>query len=1430
MPPKSRPKGKAGAARRIPAQSTVLHDDSPSATAAAALTPSQPQRESEIIEKLAREHWHETKSAPKWSEKLAESIMSTHIVGSKFSRASLQALERYRYLEEYLWPHFTSSASNVHLLSILLLANEKHRQHLLRETWSALGSHIGTLVDRVVALVNREFATEYASESLVGGLDRVSVRSVVAQFLTGCFGSLESEHVRNSCMPLVSVALWTHVQGKALVEREFTKTPQLRKFSKHLARRCVAGKHATEEEARANCHRRDFLPHLLKDLIQTIYAAATADDLGAISSCCKLLELLLVICSQLPTRRFANLLMVDYGMVQLIQQSPPMRHKSDMGRKFASLASMLRDTVYFQVDDVTGQPLSDTQALDLYHQRLEELQLTAYRLYPEKLEPLILATTEQLGSTDVLATHLAALDSSELCQMAKAVGLRIQMPVKVTGVQFANGPSNDYTDGFIQEAFAERYCIRPTVGDQVREISPYPTEQLLLSPLLTETDGYSRQPTYTSSKVEGGYAIYYPTLPLPRLGLQFLTLHDYLLRSFELLHVESAYEIRENVTDVLRRLQPHIADSAAGVGFSGWARMAMPLYSPLTIFDVEPPAVGELTPQRVRADICIDLANYTDVVAQEWDSEVRPRDVLILIAAWPSPGNSDKYIEYVRGCEVECRLDANGKPLNDESAAKIRAGTRRYFRVLLDTHQHHADMQNKQLDIYAQLNVVMRRRPQENNFKAVLETIRDMMSDPPELPSWLSTAFLGYGDPTAPAALHIAENQTASVNFGDTFLSQSHLRESFPDATEITGQFTTPCIVDFNGPLGTSLHIRSVAEVSRGPIELRQPKRNTIRFTPKQVAALRSASLPGLTLVVGPPGTGKTDVAVQAISNLYHNFPQQTTLLLTHSNQALNQLFAKIIALDIEPRHLLRLGHGESELEADERYTKAGRIESFMERRSELLAMVESLAKAMDISSGDFGYTCENARLFFISHVQMRWMPYARKYLSVDPTALKAQDIATHFPFTKFFDQALGRPLFPTTTTSSSDDSNDGDDASGLPAAEELVATVQGCYRYIQDIFDELTDIRPFELLHSNSDRSNYLLTNQARIVAMTCTHAALKRQELLQLGFRFDNVVMEEAAQVLDIETFIPLALQNKPGQGGRTLKRLIMIGDHNQLPPVVKNTGLRDYANMEQSLFTRLVKLGVPYIELDKQARTRPQIASLYSYRYRNLGNLDERVNTGAYLLPNPGFKHIFQFINVPDFQGRGESEPTPHFYQNLGEAEYSVALFQYMRLLGYPTERISILTTYQGQKALLQDVLKRRCDWLEYFGRPRVSTVDQYQGQQNDYVILSLVRTGSVVGHLRDLRRLTVALSRARLGLYVLGRRSVFEGCFELRQVMEQLLANGNDLEICPEESYNDDVDETGTRTTRKVDGIEDMGKLVYEMIERYIAHDDTESQEQ
>lgn len=70
-------------------------------------------------------------------------------------------------------------------------------------------------------------------------------------------------------------------------------------------------------------------------------------------------------------------------------------------------------------------------------------------------------------------------------------------------------------------------------------------------------------------------------------------------------------------------------------------------------------------------------------------------------------------------------------------------------------------------------------------------------------------------------------------------------------------------------------------------------------------------------------------------------------------------------------------------------------------------------------------------------------------------------------------------------------------------------------------------------------------------------------------------------------------------PGQP--RLKRVVLIGDHHQLPPVVQNPAFQRYAHLDQPLFTRFIRLGTPYVELNAQGRARPSIAALYNWRYR-------------------------------------------------------------------------------------------------------------------------------------------------------------------------------------------------------------------------------------
>ena len=207
--------------------------------------------------------------------------------------------------------------------------------------------------------------------------------------------------------------------------------------------------------------------------------------------------------------------------------------------------------------------------------------------------------------------------------------------------------------------------------------------------------------------------------------------------------------------------------------------------------------------------------------------------------------------------------------------------------------------------------------------------------------------------------------------------------------------------------------------------------------------------------MVGPPGTGKTDVAVQIIVNLYHNFPTQKILLVAHSNAALNDLFLKIMQRDVDQRHLLRLGSGEQSLSVDdEKFSKQGRVDWSLARRIELLGQVQRLAETLHIV-GDVGYTCETAEYFYLEHVQWRM----DKFKS-DVGSESGGNIAEAFPFTDFFADTP-EPLFD----------------SGSSEKDRNVA--EGCFAHVEKIFQELKDYRAFELLRTQGHRADYLLTKQ---------------------------------------------------------------------------------------------------------------------------------------------------------------------------------------------------------------------------------------------------------------------------------------------------------------------------------------------------------------
>ena len=156
--------------------------------------------------------------------------------------------------------------------------------------------------------------------------------------------------------------------------------------------------------------------------------------------------------------------------------------------------------------------------------------------------------------------------------------------------------------------------------------------------------------------------------------------------------------------------------------------------------------------------------------------------------------------------------------------------------------------------------------------------------------------------------------------------------------------------------------------------------------------------------------------------------------------------------------------------------------------------------------------------------------------------------------------------------------------------------------------------------------------------------------------------------------------------------------------------------------------------------------------------------------------------------------------------------------MVLIGYPPQKITILTTYNGQKYLIRDIFHQKCHWNPLFKRPKITTVDKYQGQQNDYVLLSLVRTNSV-GHIRDPRRLVVAMSRTRFGLYVFGRFDLYYGCYDIRNTVRKFAEKPLTLELVRDERFKDKRQYDEIADNSKVRQVSDFREM-YEIVQNLL----------
>ena len=275
--------------------------------------------------------------------------------------------------------------------------------------------------------------------------------------------------------------------------------------------------------------------------------------------------------------------------------------------------------------------------------------------------------------------------------------------------------------------------------------------------------------------------------------------------------------------------------------------------------------------------------------------------------------------------------------------------------------------------------------------------------------------------------------------------------------------------------------------------------------------------------------------------------------------------------------------------------------------------------------------------------------------------------------------------------------------------------------------------------------RINAELFGEARVIACTLVSSASR---LLQ-GMKFATLFIDEAAQALEAACWIPI----------RKASRVILAGDHCQLPPTIKSLAAM-HGGLDKTLMERIVE-------------NKPEVVTLLKMQYRMNDDIMRFSSDYFYhgeVESAPEVKHrgildyddAFEWIDTADIDAREEFIGETFGRINKAEAELTLAVLQhYFEKIGKQRimdERIDvgIISPYRAQVQYLRHLIKKQSFFKPYRHLLSVNTVDGFQGQERDVIMISLVRANEEgqIGFLRDLRRMNVAITRARMKLIILG----------------------------------------------------------------------------
>ncbi|KAH8917273.1 P-loop containing nucleoside triphosphate hydrolase protein [Atractiella rhizophila] len=554
-----------------------------------------------------------------------------------------------------------------------------------------------------------------------------------------------------------------------------------------------------------------------------------------------------------------------------------------------------------------------------------------------------------------------------------------------------------------------------------------------------------------------------------------------------------------------------------------------------------------------------------------------------------------------------------------------------------------------------------------------------------------------------------------------------------------------------------------------------------------------------VSLIQGPPGTGKSFIGSLLLKILYQH-TNARILVVTYTNHALDQFLDDILNRGVDPTDVIRLG-GKAPL------------------RHEAMTMFRQnpykLAKSSWNSITEYRSKGEASLVAVNSLFQQVWWRPRQEAQAKGPTQhyskilryLEYSDAAYFdaFDVQSFLDEADGFNI-----TSKGKNLSEwylierwwwGKDAgvlvAGMPEESRQIWGMtkddrrKRCDMWVEDIVKDAIstmaeagdkfDKHQVAIEHLKNGRER-LVFGEKRIICATTTGAA--KSDLLEFACP-DVLLVEEAGEILESHVLTAL---------GATTRQMILIGDHQQLRPKIANYSLSVEKgagyDLNRSTFERLVVLQqYPHQQLTIQYRMRPEISKLIrTLTYPNL--VDGKGTSGRATLPGFQSNNGLLFVNHEQPEedetriGEQRDGGAISSKRNQHEVDLVVSLVKYLcQQQGIESKNITVLTPYLGQLYLLRNAFLHSNDAVlsdldshdllrgglipnavaKRDKKPlRLSTIDNYQGEENDIIIVSLTRSNARgdVGFLTAPERVNVLLSRARNALIMIGNFETFE----------------------------------------------------------------------